>query len=98
MPRSCCLAWSEFQLKKRQRQLLALPHKLPGLGVPIISKISHTEYENSTLTTESLCDINQEQRYEASKEMQKIKNKNTITKLKINEDIIQELNHGKNSK
>lgn len=66
-----------------QRRLLALLHNLLGRVVPLFSEISHVEYENLKLTNESRCDIHREQRYEASKEKKKIRNKTTITKLKI---------------
>ena len=48
-----------------ERRLLSLPPKLGGLGIPILSSISDTEYQNSVKVTENLRNriIQQERRY-----------------------------------
>ena len=58
-------------------KLIALPHKLGGLGIPIFAKISNDESENSIKLTECLSTkiINQIRQYEPDEKIQTIKNR-----------------------
>ena len=64
-------------LSTLERKLVSLPAKLGGLGIPIFSQISQSEYTNSIEITKKLkSSIKQQNRqYDPDEQMSKIKNK-----------------------
>ena len=68
-----------------ERSLLSLPTKLGGLGIPIFSEISMSEYNNSCMLTNHLRTniVNQAIRYERNSDLKEIRSK--ITQLRNNQ-------------
>ena len=75
------------------RKLIALPPKLGGLGIPIFSEISDTEYQNSQKLTQHLATniINQEVLLNESEETKKIKNEIKSAKRRSLEETLKTL-------
>ena len=68
---------------KNEGELLSLPSKLDGLGIPIFSETSDFEYSNSKMVTKQLCEkiIQQERQYDRENKIKEVKNKITRTRL-----------------
>ena len=76
-----------------ERRLLSLPPKLGGLGIPILSSISDTEYQNSVKVTENLRNriIQQERRYAHDVNESEIKNKIKSSRIQRNKHLLEEI-------
>ena len=71
-----------------ERHLLSLPTKLGGIGIPIFSEISQTEFQNSSQLTEEHVSLitRQERTYNIEKEcLKNIKHKIKLERQKCNQ-------------
>ena len=71
-----------------ERNLLSLPPKFGGLGIPIFREISQTEYANSIMVTENLKKqiIQQNRQFNPAENMNGIKNKIKLNKREKNKN------------
>ena len=71
-----------------ERNLLSLPPKFGGFGIPIFREISQTEYANSILVTENLKKqiIQQNRQFNPAENMNGIKNKIKLNKREKNKN------------
>ena len=62
---------------KNETKLLSLPPRLGGLGLPIFSETSDSEYSNSKMVTKQLCKkiLQQEKKYDRDNKIKEIENK-----------------------
>ena len=60
-----------------ERKLIALPHKLDGLGIPIFAEISNDEFENPIKLTECLSTKITNQMFHYMNQMKKFKSSKT---------------------
>ena len=82
-----------------ERQLISLPPRLGGLGIPILSTIADDEYKNSKMLTTNIHRniVNQERRYnpdnvDIRKIKTTIKNRKTLKRKELKEKVMEELN------
>ena len=80
-------------INELEQHLLSLPTKYGGLGIPIFSKTSQIEYENSLLITEHLRNniVDQNIQYESDPNIMKKKNQIKAAKANRNHELLQNL-------
>ena len=80
-------------INELEQHLLSLPTKYGGLGIPIFSKTSQIEYENSLIITEHLRNniVDQNIQYESDPNIMKKKNQIKAAKANRNDELLQNL-------
>ena len=76
---------------EEERQLLSLPPKFGGLGIPLFANASKDEFENSTFLTKKLSSkiMQQSRQYEPDEDIKRIKGEIHVKRLKNYEKLLE---------
>ena len=76
---------------EEERQLLSLPPKFGGLGIPLFANASKDEFENSTFLTKKLSSkiMQQSRQYEPDEDIKRIKGEIHMKRLKNYEKLLE---------